>query len=243
MVTTRWKYLPHISAKASIYVTKRPSCHVLPEKYRQVTTARRCSAAHESRNYWRKTKMEEGRRIERKPRWNRRRGRRRRGEGGDRRRENAAIVPCSRHFRNRTVRRRRSQIDTTGKSRSVVFFFRKMRFRRGLGDDAKNCCGGRENGLSSLIGLPNGEIWRTSVCDFIACARRHFHIFENCRALIRFRRRTRLASSRDAFISRDGEICRKPFEVSSLLAHDRTLQISSLVDANILIDGQTTCAQ
>lgn len=120
IVTTRWKYLPHISAKASIYVTKRPSCHVLPEKYRQVTTAR-CSAVHESRNYWRKTKMEERRRIERKPRWNRRRGRRRRRRE-DRRRENAAIVPCSRHFRNRTVRRR-SQIDTTGKSTRNGFFF------------------------------------------------------------------------------------------------------------------------
>lgn len=137
------------------------------EKYRQVTTAR-CSAVHESRNYWRKTKMEERRRIERKPRWNRRRGRRHRRE--DRRRENAAIAPCSRHSRNRTVRRR-SQIDTTGKSSRSGFFFRKMRFRQELGDDAKNCCGGRENGLSSLIGLPNGEIWRTSarVCDFIAC--------------------------------------------------------------------------
>ena len=30
----------------------------IPEKYRQVTTER-CSAMHESRNYWRKTKMEE----------------------------------------------------------------------------------------------------------------------------------------------------------------------------------------
>lgn len=110
-VTARWKYLPHISAKASIYVTRRPPCHVLPEKYRQVTTAW-CGAVRESRNYWRKTKVEESRRIERKRRWNRRRrGRRRRGgrggaEAEDRRRENAAIVPCSRHSRNRAVARR-----------------------------------------------------------------------------------------------------------------------------------------
>lgn len=137
--------------------------------------------------------MEERRRIERKPRWNRRRRRRHRRE--DRRRENAAIAPCSRHSRNRAVRRR-SQIDTTGKSsRSGFFFFRKMRFRQELGDDAKNCCGGRENGLSSLIGLPNGEIWRTSAFAISLPARRHFHIFEIA-GLIRFRRRTRLTPSR-----------------------------------------------
>lgn len=78
---------------------------------------------------------------------------------------------------------------------AVFFFFRKMRFRQELGDDAKNCCGGRENGLSSLIGLPNGEIWRTSAFAISLPARRHFHIFEIA-GLIRFRRRTRLTPSR-----------------------------------------------
>lgn len=124
------KYLLHISTGASIYITERPSCHVLSEKYRRVTDAgsTRCSA--------RKSKLltenQDGRgeRSEANQdeiddededhdhvdgRWE--------GGGGGRRRENAAIVPCSRHSQNRTVRRR-SQIDTTGKS-TVERFFRK----------------------------------------------------------------------------------------------------------------------
>lgn len=169
IVTTGWKYLLHILAKASIYVTKRPSCHVLQEKYRQVT-----DDSSEMQRCARKSKLAENQdgREAKRPEGN---------QGGiddeDGNYDNDDVdvdvdvgvggriegekmrrsCPCSRHSWNRTVRRR-SQIDTTSKSTRRAFF-QKMRFRREFDDDAKNCCSDRENGLSSLIGLPNGEIW------------------------------------------------------------------------------------
>jgi len=97
--------------------------------------------------------------------------------------------------------------------RGVVFFFRKMRFRRELGDDAKNCCGGRENGLSSLIGLPNGEIWRTSarVCDFIACPST-FSYFRKLQGSHSISLSDEI-SAQSTLLSHDGKICRKPFGI------------------------------
>jgi len=98
--------------------------------------------------------------------------------------------------------------------RLFFFFFFGKRFRRELGDDAKNCCGGRENGLSSLIGLPNGEIWRTSarVCDFIACPST-FSYFRKLRGSHSISPSDEI-SAQSTLLSHDGKICRKPFRIS-----------------------------
>lgn len=108
---------------------------------------------------------------------------------------------------------RRSTRRVNRRGAGFFFFFRKMRFRRELGDDAKNCCGGRENGLSSLIGLPNGEIWRTSarVCDFIACPST-FSYFRKLQGSHSISPSDEI-SAQSTLLSYDGEICRKPFEV------------------------------
>lgn len=118
-----------------------------------------------------------------------------------------------------------------------------MRFRREFGDGAKNCCSGGER-----IVLLNRIAERRNMAHARAIAnplpaRRNFHIFENCEALVRFRRRTRLAS-RAMLLSRDGEICRKPFwAVIRLVTCGRTLQISVMsVKINTLFVGGTVRA-
>lgn len=93
-------------------------------------------------------------------------------------------------------------------------FFRKMRFRRGFDDDAKNCCSDRENGLSSLIGLPNGEIW-------CAGTRSRFHCLPVVDIFIfsKIGGDSHSISPPDGIsvpaklLSHDGEICRKPFRI------------------------------
>lgn len=135
--------------------------------------------------------------------------RRRRCRRKDRRRENAAIVPCSRHSRNRTVRRR-SQIDTTGKSTRSVFSENEIsagiRRRR-----EKLLQRQREwivllNRIAERRNMARGHALAISLP--VCC--RHFYIFENWGD-------SHLISPPDGIsaparlLSHNGEICRKPF--------------------------------
>lgn len=194
VVTTGWKYLLHILAKASIYVTKRPSCHVLDEKYRQVT-----DDGSEMQRCARKSKLAENQDGREAKRSEGNQGGIDDEDGNYDDEDDDVDVDVDVGWRIEEEKMQRScrAPDTLEIVPSVVArrstrrvnrrgaFFRKMRFRREFDDDAKNCCSDRENGLSSLIGLPNGEIWcagtRLAISLPVCC--RHFHIFKNWEGL------------------------------------------------------------
>lgn len=201
-VTTGWKYLLRILAKASIYVTEGPSCHVLYEKISSGDWRRWDAVLCTKIEIGGKPRWKRGETIGGKSRWNRWRGRklrrrrRRRRRRKDRRRENAAIVPCSPTLSESY----RPRIDTTSKSTRSVFSENEI--SAGIRRRREKLLQRQREWIVLLnrIGRTAKYGARARARYFIACLLSTFSYFRKLGGtLIRFRRRTGLARRRSFY--------------------------------------------